>query len=983
MKPGNHTASVRAAALLLALLLAASFLLPTSAEAQSAAKIVRVGWFESPFNRTDALGRRSGYSYEYQQKLAAYSGWVYEYVEGSWPDLLQMLADGRIDLLSDVSYTEERAETMLFSSLPMGAEEYYLFISPYNTEISAEDYATFTGKRVGAYINSVQLGFYRDWAEANGIETEIVELNGSEEEIAAMLNRGEIDMYVSLEAVGNLLSFVPLCKIGSSDFYFAVSKERPELLSELNAAMNRVLDENPFYNQQLNNKFIHTSGVNRYLSAEENAWLAAHGTIRVGYQDNYLAFCARDAKTGELTGALKDCLEVASGCLANAVLDFKAIAFPSAAEALEALTRGEVDCVFPANLTDYDGELRGVFLTPALMRTDVSAVVRASEQKGFFQKERITVAVNANNPNYDIFLEENFPAWRAIYYRDTAECLRAISDGQADCLLLSNYRFNNIAMLCEKYRLVSISTGVEMDYCLAVRREDSHLYSILAKTISLVPSSTVNAALSHHFTEDAKTGLVDLLQQNTGAVTSVLSILALVLAMLSLRYVRANKATQAARRLVSATENDALTGLYSKNYFYEYAARLHRENPDAPMNAIVLSVDQFHSLRALNGRGFGERLLHALGAAILAFLKERRGVAGRIDADRFALYCAPVDDCGALLERLQSAADTLSPNFRIRLSLGLSRSKPGTPPARLVEEAAAACHQARRREDGRPLVFDEAVRERELREARLMNDLLLAADNRELELYYQPKFDLRCTPPKLAGAEALLRWRHPELGLLLPEEFIPLLERSGQIGTADSFAWGEAARQSADWKERCGFTLPLSVNLSRLDLLDATLKNTLDTALAQNGLAHGALRLELSEAACAESDSGIVRVIDALRKDGYEIELDNFGRGASSLKLLSSLPVDLIDLDRGVIAEFEVSEQYRQLVGLILDAARRLRVPVVAEGVESEAQLQMLKKRGCTFAQGFYFAPPLPAAEFEEQYLKTAADAVSPALDKV
>ena len=171
---GKHGGSVRAragrlAALLLCLALIAAILPAASAGTDNNGKIVRVGWYESSFNRTDSLGRRSGYAYEYQMKLAAYTGWQYEYVEGSWPELLQKLIRGEIDLMSDVSYTPERAEEMLFPSLPMGAEEYYLFVNAKNREITSTDPSSLNGRKVGVNKGSVQAAFFREWAQAHHV----------------------------------------------------------------------------------------------------------------------------------------------------------------------------------------------------------------------------------------------------------------------------------------------------------------------------------------------------------------------------------------------------------------------------------------------------------------------------------------------------------------------------------------------------------------------------------------------------------------------------------------------------------------------------------------------------------------------------------------------------------------------------------------------------------------------------------------------
>ena len=559
MKPIRRIQKIRFAALALALVLAFALLPRVDAHAQKTGETVRVGWYESPFNQTDELGRRSGYAYDYQQRISAFTGWTYEYVKGSWPELFRMLQDGKIDLLSDVSYTEERADSMLFSKLPMGAEEYYLFTGPGNTDITTADYSTFNGKKVGVNKDSVQADFFREWAEANDVRAELIEMTESVDEALKMLKRGDIDLYIALDAYLETSAAVPVCKIGESDYFFAVSRSRPELLTELNNAMGRIQEEDPYYNQNLNARYIKASGVNLYLSTDEKEWLDEHGTIRVGYQDNYLAFCAQDPKTGELTGALKEYLSIASDCLENAHIDFEAISYPTAAEVLEAVKTGEVDCAFPANLTNYDGEMQGFYMTPPLMGTDMLAVVRAADRQTFAQKDRVTVAVNAGNTNYDMFLLDHFPTWRSVYFKDTPEGLKAISEGQVDTLLISNYRYNNISALCQKYDLVTLSTGVEMDYCFAVDRGNTTLYSILSKVTNLVPASSVNSALSFYFTEDAKYSFGDLSRQHMGIVICVFTAVVLLLLFLLLRSVRAEKKARDSRQLTPEAENGTMT----------------------------------------------------------------------------------------------------------------------------------------------------------------------------------------------------------------------------------------------------------------------------------------------------------------------------------------------------------------------------------------------------------------------------------------
>ena len=503
----------RVTTVLLAAVILALLIVPCFAFAAEDTRTIRVGWYETPLNRTDANGRRSGYAYEYQRKIAAYTGWKYQYVEGSWAELMEMLRDGRIDLLSDVSYTEERARDMLFTSVPMGSEVYYLYVRADGTDISYDHPDSLEGKKVGVTKNSVQKDIFLHWTEKNGVTVVLSEQECSEEASMKMLRNGELDAFVTLETYCDPDSAVPLWKIGSSEFYFAVSRDRPDLLEELETAMNRIQEDNPYYNEELSAKFLRNSGPGQYLSQEEKDWLEAHGPIRVGYQDHYMVFCARDPKTGELTGALKDCLEYAPGTLQNASPVFVAVSYPTAGEAMDALKAGEVDCVFPANLSAYDSEMAGIVLTSPLMRTEMDAVVRVDDRQDFLQMSQIRVGVNQGNTNYEHFLLEHYPAWTPVRYKDTYACLEQVAAKNVDCIIISNYRFSDIAGHCKRLNLTTVDTGVDMDYCFAVREGDPVLYSILSRMISRIPDSVVNAALTYYSLGNSETASAPTLQE--------------------------------------------------------------------------------------------------------------------------------------------------------------------------------------------------------------------------------------------------------------------------------------------------------------------------------------------------------------------------------------------------------------------------------------------------------------------------------------
>ena len=574
----RRTEALKTSAVCLLLFVFVCFSMPLKVFAEeNKKKTVRVGWHEPPHFYTDQYGRKTGYSYEYQRKIAAYTGWDYVYVEGTWTDLFEKLKNGEIDLLSDVSFAEERTKSILYTSMPMGSEVYYVFVSSNNKEINSKNLSTLNGKRIGVTKGSVQKDYFIEWERVHGINAEIVEMNLNEEDALKELGK-KVDAVVTMDTYASTPNIVPVCKIGSSEFYFAVNKNRPDIRDELDQALSKIQDENEFYNQQLHEKYLKNTESSRYLSDQEKDWISKHGKIRVGYQDNYMAFCARDSVNGELTGALRDYLDYASAVFTDTKLEFEAIAYPTSSDAIEALRRGEVDCVFPANFTEYDAEQLDLAMTHPLMRTEMDAVVRAAEQKEFLRKTPIVVAVNEGNTNYDIFLAEHYPQWKRKYFKNTAECLDAISKGEADCIIISSYRYGNISKQCEKLRLTTVYTGVEMDYKFVVAEGDTVLYSILSKAIAVVPNSVVHSALTYYSTEDVKTNLLDVVKDNIFIIVSVSIVILLIIADLLLHTFRAERKIKERDNLVKDLNKkafvDSLTSVRNKGAYTEFIQRL-------------------------------------------------------------------------------------------------------------------------------------------------------------------------------------------------------------------------------------------------------------------------------------------------------------------------------------------------------------------------------------------------------------------------
>ena len=420
------------------------------------------------------------------------------------------------------------------------------------------------------------------------------------------------------------------------------------------------------------------------------------------------------------------------------------------------------------------------------------------------------------------------------------------------------------------------------------------------------------------------------------------------------------------RQLISTAEHDALTSLYSRNFFFEYASRLFLYHPELHFDAVSLNIARFHLVNALNGREFGNGVLKRLGGEVRAFLSETEGIAGRIEGDRFLIYCLHREDYPALLARFQKKVDETSANVNIRLRMGVKPWEADVDPVQMFDHATTACGMARGDYQLPLVIYDEKMRDREQLHHRLLNDLNAAVEERQFQVYYQPKYNVQCDPPRLSSAEALVRWRHPELGMISPGEFIPLFEGNGLIQVVDNYVWKEAARQIAEWKEKYGLTIPVSVNLSRADVFDPGLEDCLIHLVKDNGLNFADLKLEVTESAYTENAKQLLDVVARLREVGFKIEMDDFGSGYSSLNMLSSMPIDVLKMDMKFVRNVENNPTDRKLVSLILDIARYLGVPVVAEGVENAAQLEILRAAGCDLVQGYYFSRPVPAPEFEK-----------------
>ena len=422
-------------------------------------------------------------------------------------------------------------------------------------------------------------------------------------------------------------------------------------------------------------------------------------------------------------------------------------------------------------------------------------------------------------------------------------------------------------------------------------------------------------------------------------------------------------------KIIHATEFDKLTLLYTPEFFFEYASQFDQRFPDKDMDAIVVNFTRFHLLNQLKGRNFGDEILTAMADGIRKSLLETGGIAGRNEADCFYLYLPHKDDYKNLLDKINKALSAFLKPSEIRLRLGVySDPERKFSITQRFDHALQACNSLRGKAAGSSdiCIYDDKMAEKEVFDAHLLQDFEAAIEEKQFQINYQPKFNIKGDKPVLCSAEALVRWVHPELGFVRPDLFIPLFEENGLVTKLDRYVWEESAKQIRRWKEELGVTIPVSVNVSRVDIAAPDMTDFISRIVKENGLSTSEYMLEITESAYTSDSKHIIEVIENLRSLGHKVEMDDFGSGYSSLNMLTDMPVDVIKMDKAFIRNIKPGNKDMHLVELVLDIAKYLEVPVVAEGVETEEEFKMLKAAGCDIIQGYYFSKPIPPAEMEK-----------------
>lgn len=600
---------------------------------------VRAGYLIYPgYQEGEGDAPKSGYGYEYLQQIAYYAGWEYEYVNGSFNELLDMLKKGEIDIMGDLSYTEERAQDIDYAMEEQGREYYYLFVREDRTDISVTDLTTLNGAKVGINKGSVQVGLFQEWCEQKGVDCQIELYDNSEKRYEDM-NNGRLDAIVSTTVSESEISkyrWNSILKVGYSPYYFAVSKKNPELYAELNDAINKILQSDWYYNEKVYLKYNpNTSASFAGLNGTDREWLEKKDSMKIGYTEGMLPYS--DWNGEEMIGLLS---KFVSHMKERYDVEFEPVRFQSYEEMFQALQQGEVDTIFPIYGSYWVAEENQFMITDAL----TSGYLMMIYQGAYDEETTSVMAVVKNNPLQQFCVQEHFPESEIVYYDGMEDCLNAVLTGDATCVLMCSDTYYAYRNEFESLERLNISnTGYEVPISFATRRNDIPMYRFMKKGLASIKETDIREALIAENYANPEMSIRQFLQKHVVLVILVLSVVLALVLVIFIYYVissrREIRLSQTNDELNEKAYIDLATGLPNKNKCEEMVSS-HRVI-SKPTACFMLDLNDLKKVNDTLGHEMGDIMILNF-AKLLRKVVPLKYFVGRFGGDEFMVIAEDI-----------------------------------------------------------------------------------------------------------------------------------------------------------------------------------------------------------------------------------------------------------------------------------------------------------------------------------------------------
>ena len=421
------------------------------------------------------------------------------------------------------------------------------------------------------------------------------------------------------------------------------------------------------------------------------------------------------------------------------------------------------------------------------------------------------------------------------------------------------------------------------------------------------------------------------------------------------------------RSILKDVERDKLTNLFNREFFKKFSQQFDALFPKMNKDMLVLSINRFEIINELYGHDFADKILLSIANELVKYISITNGLIGKDEGGTFIMYCEHQDNYEDLPIRIDTAIKEVAKDINISLRIGIYPNVDPILDKDIVISRSKSTADSLSNDYSKTFaIYNEEKQAKTIHTEELIGAFSQALEEEQFKLYFQPKYNIQGDKNRLVSAEVLVRWISPKFGFVSPGEFINLFEENGLIGKLDAYILEKAAKYMRLIKDKHGVYIPLSVNLSRVDMYRPNLVEEITRFVDSNNVPRDKYYIEITESAFVEDAKEVIPVINHIRDSGFKVEIDDFGSGYSSFGALASLPFDILKIDMQFIRSMDTNPKVKDIIKMIINLSKMFNATSVAEGVETEAQYLFLKESGCDVIQGYYFSKPLPIEDFEK-----------------
>ena len=932
-------------------------------------QVVRVGWFESDgYFEKDQKDQLIGFGVDYLNAIASYTGWEYKFIEGTRQECLDRLQNGEIDIMSPVRIDME-LENVKMSNEVIGESYGYIYKLGNNFNITYEEYSKFNNIIIGIEKGNGIEKEVQAYCKEHGFQFYDIVYFDTVDEMRSELAGRKIDAMV-LDSYVNVENLKVIGRFTNSRVTFAVSDET--LWKPLNQAMENIKLDNPDFTEDLKRRYFSESSQwdLEYSEAERN-FLANSPKYNVALVTEQYPISYKSTEEAGQKGIAVDVLkklEYYSG------IAFNIIYVDSYVQAEQMLLSGEADIlggdiVSKKNVNSaWEGnseENSKREYTTEYYDMEMAYIGR----KGTDMDAYLSIAVPAYAKKCISELEVIYPKYEFIVYNSDEECLNAILNKKVDAAVQSDLKINEMTIY-DKYKELQNLKFIPGNFAAAftISTTDVVLVDILNKTLKSLSDAAMatieNDNIQHIAMEEMT--LLEFINRYRGyfglSVILLISINAVAIGY---------KKYEQEKRDKEKAYRDSIANVSSMEKF-----RIDVEpilNSRQKLNYFLLSVDieQFKIINDLYGYEEGDKVIAYLGRVLKDNL-DKESFITRSAAECFVILkkANGLAEAEAYLKKIFKEAEIgisrVDDEYKMSLKAGIyGIVEEDFVLSSIIDRANIAKHNMEIGHESSYALYSEAMRQNALEEKKMENDMERALETGQFKLYLQPQIDVKTK--KIVSAEALVRWMDPEKGIIPPIKFIPLFEKNGFICNLDHFIWEECVKTLVKWRENSQIMVPISINLSRVDIQKKGMLEGVMQLFDTYGLHPKWVKAELTESVCLENDRLVMEKMEQLKNFGVKVAIDDFGSGYSSLHMLKKMPVDILKIDKSFLeCDGDMQEKDEILIRDVVELGKHLRMQIVVEGVETREQSDFLEGIGCDIIQGYYYGAPMPVEKFEQ-----------------